>query len=209
MYSVADSPAKSQLLQASDPLASTTAVDEFFARAEADEALGSAPPATADSTGPGRSAPVTIQEIQDHVWMYSHEVHPDDEPRMIPKPLTGGFASDGAQMMMEVANKGGRRKMARIIHECSAVQQESDELRRKIARRSVGDKGHEERAKKLERSYSAMRYRKFLDKRGVKAPDFIDHCDFKQLRSERKAEKEKMRSLGWSGVMLQASEKHK
>jgi hypothetical protein len=166
-------------------------------------------PATGDSAAKGSGAPVTIQEIQDHVWIYSHEAHPDDEPRMAARELTGGFASDGAQIAMEAADGGGRRKMARIIHECSALQQESDELRKRIARSSSGDEGDDQRAERLESSYSAMRYRKFLDKRGAKAPDFIDHCDFRQLRSERKAEKEKMRTIGWSGVVLQASERNK
>jgi hypothetical protein len=53
-----------------------------------------------------------------------------------------------------------------------------------------------------------MRYRKFLDKRGAQVPDFIDNCDFRALRSERKAEKEKMKTIGGSGVMLQRPQRN-
>jgi hypothetical protein len=196
---------KDSFLGPSGSLISTTGVDRMFAE-QADAELGNSRSLSVSAdlmlTGTGE---VTIPEIKDHVWSYSHEAKPKSDVQARLREIDGTIEREGQRRTMPVAAGGRRRKVSRIIQECSAVHNESGAGRN--TRRGATD--YARKSGELEQCYSAMRFRKYLDKRKMKAPDFIDHCDFRVLQAERQAEKERIRAIGWSGMVLTARQRLK
>jgi hypothetical protein len=168
----------------SDPIVSLTSVDKFFANDETAEL----PQSDTNSSVQGFRIPppVTISQIRDHVWIYSHEQHPKGDTDLTAHALDGEMVEG----TLNVRESRGRRKVTTIVRGYSAVEQEGRNMRKGV----IGRPLRAARSAELESCYSALRYRKYLFKNHCVVPDFIDECDFQQLQAQRRAEKEKERA---------------
>lgn len=192
-----DRGAKVEYIERCDSVMSITSLDAPL-EAEADE---DSP--TNDRSGEihiPNTGGVTIDDIKEHVWIYAHDELKKEE--MIPvKHMEGVMEMDGQRRTISLAKTRGQRKVTNAISEHSSVEREYEDLRRRMENDCLV--ATDDRCKEgLERSYSALKYRKYLYKRKMKVPKFVEDCDFTDLQKRRAEEKELFRLVGWSGMVL-------
>lgn len=118
------------------------------------------------------SGPVTTNDIKDHVWIYSHEECKTSENLFIPKYFADSIIEENERITINKAITKGQKKFFSAVDECSNAKKESEDLRCLLNRK-------DERFKeKLENSYSAMKYNKYLHQNNMEIPDYIDDLNF-------------------------------
>jgi hypothetical protein len=164
-----------------DPIISTSRVDEFTAKLASNETphIHSQHSSTEDF----RTAPVTMSEIQDHIWLFSREQNPRGEEERTARSVDGDFTGKS----LCVRESRGKKKVTTILRLYSSAEEAAS--RRVGSRRRPPSPRALQAAESLSQCYSALRYRKFLERGRMVVPDFIDNCDFQQLQAERRAEK--------------------
>jgi hypothetical protein len=183
-----------------DRIISMTRVNEYFAKDDNAEQSQIEISASMDDF---RGTPaVTISEIQDHIWIHSHEEHPRGDADRTVRSLD----ADLSEGHINIRESRGRRKVTQIVKSYSAVEQESQELQRKLLGKQTQLRKGTKLRPVLEGCYSALRLRKFLDRNNLDVPDFIEDCDFQKLQEERRAEKEKerLKKIAESGNLMES-----
>ncbi|OHT02010.1 hypothetical protein TRFO_31033 [Tritrichomonas foetus] len=160
------------------------------------------------------SGPVTIQDIEEQVWLHSHEVnHSNEEVGRKVEYLNGqildsGGGKTGNQPQIAYSYNRGQRKIRNAIKELSSVQKESEELRDRISGKyGITTKKGQMIKENIEKSYSALRYKKYLYKQKLDVPEFIEDADFSSLQNKRKTVKDAVKSVGWEKYYISSSRK--
>lgn len=131
----------------------------------------------------------TIQDIKDHVWLWCHENGPKEEKDPIHEYPARFVRKSGVNEAIKETT-AGERKVKRIISRYSKTEREREANQQKILSHKIKlSTSEEENRKRLSKSYSAMKYRKYSDKKRTNNPDFIEDLDFTELKQERRVEK--------------------
>ncbi|OHT15040.1 hypothetical protein TRFO_14557 [Tritrichomonas foetus] len=127
------------------------------------------------------TASVTIDDIKEHVWMHCHENELEKKEHDYVKLCQAHFIPQkGSQK--PVANftyDYGERKVKNIIRSHSKIEQDREAIRQKAYREryEMTDK-----KRRIESSYCAYKYQKYLYNKRSGIPDFLDEADFTEAK---------------------------
>ena len=152
-------------------------------------------------------APATIHDLEEQVWAHSHELNKKDNDKKV-EGLNAEFVHDntGHYQIVKIHSRG-ERKLKKAIQETSFAEHEIMDLNKSLKGTSL-KKGKEQKIlKELENSYSAYKYKKYLDKQKLDVPDFFERADFSNIQISRRSVKDMVKTLGWEQYAVSSARK--
>lgn len=122
-----------------------------------------------------QTGPVSQQEINEHVWLFCHESEKTDFASHI-KPYNAQVYQQNEQTCVSMAPTAGRKKVLKALSQYSSVEQERELLKKPSIKI---DSSHKRR---VETSYAARKYKKYIYKNRKPMPVFLDELDFQKIK---------------------------
>jgi hypothetical protein len=130
------------------------------------------------------SAPITQEEWQDNIRKFARRQK--QKPQVRTNHVDGSMKNDGKRDVICWNRGTGRRKVQKIVDQCSGTGGEMEELELQWTQKKKLDG--------IKSSFSAMKFKKFCDRKMLPVPDFVADCDFSDLRRVIKAQKKAFRA---------------